>query len=184
MWWSVPGALKIRQGKNSSIWSSNKSLTFNNFFGVWTTELRYCPEVTYQGRCLGFPKAKALHVGNYFFHCRDFALGRFARIHTAAAVAAIPPTKSGMCPTSIYIVSSDGLHILHKACSALPTQKIPTKNWKIWGRIYFGPSLYGKSDLAKIWPLKVWPPAINWKSSLYENFHQKRDSEFADFRGF
>ena len=31
----------------------------------------------------------------------------------------------------------------------------------------------GNSDLAKIRPLKVGPPAINWKSSLYENFHQK-----------
>ena len=29
----------------------------------------------------------------------------------------------------------------------------------------------GTSDLAKIRPLKVGPPAINWKSSLYENFH-------------
>ena len=25
--------------------------------------------------------------------------------------------------------------------------------------------------MAKIRPLKVGPPAINWKSSLYENFH-------------
>ena len=32
----------------------------------------------------------------------------------------------------------------------------------------------GKSDLAKIWPLKVWTPAISWKSSLYENFHQTK----------
>ena len=29
----------------------------------------------------------------------------------------------------------------------------------------------GTSDLAKIRPLKNWTPAINWKSSLYENFH-------------
>ena len=32
----------------------------------------------------------------------------------------------------------------------------------------------GKSDLAKIWPLKVWTPAITWKSSLYENSHQTK----------
>jgi hypothetical protein len=30
----------------------------------------------------------------------------------------------------------------------------------------------GNSDLAKIRPLKIGPPAINWKSSLYGNFHQ------------
>ena len=30
----------------------------------------------------------------------------------------------------------------------------------------------GNSDLAKIRPLKNWTPAINWKSSLYGNFHQ------------
>ena len=29
----------------------------------------------------------------------------------------------------------------------------------------------GTSDLAKIRPLKNWTPAINWKSSLYGNFH-------------
>ena len=29
----------------------------------------------------------------------------------------------------------------------------------------------GTSDLAKIWPLKNWTPAINWMSSLYGHFH-------------
>ena len=31
----------------------------------------------------------------------------------------------------------------------------------------------GNSDPAKIRPLKIWDPAINWKSSLYENFHRR-----------
>ena len=30
----------------------------------------------------------------------------------------------------------------------------------------------GTSDPAKIRPLKICPPAINWKSSLYENSHR------------
>ena len=34
----------------------------------------------------------------------------------------------------------------------------------------------GNSDPAKIRPLKVGPPAINWKSSLYENFHPFRSA--------
>ena len=48
--------------------------------------------------------------------------------------------------------------------SLLPETRAPKEHFKL----VFGS---GNSDLAKIRPLKIWPPAINWKSSLYENFH-------------
>ena len=36
----------------------------------------------------------------------------------------------------------------------------------------------GTSDLAKIRPLKNWTPAINWRSSLYGNFHLRATLSF------
>ena len=48
--------------------------------------------------------------------------------------------------------------------SLAPETSAPKEHFKL----VFGS---GTSDLAKIRPLKVGPPAINWKSSLYENFH-------------
>ena len=48
--------------------------------------------------------------------------------------------------------------------SLLPETSAPKEHLKL----VFGS---GNSDPAKIRPLKVGPPAIKWKSSLYENFH-------------
>ena len=45
----------------------------------------------------------------------------------------------------------------------VPETSAPKEHFKL----VFG---FGTSDPAKIRPLKVGPPAINWKSSLYENF--------------
>ena len=50
--------------------------------------------------------------------------------------------------------------------SLVPETSAPKEHFKL----VFG---FGTSDPAKIRPLKVGPPAINWKSSLYENFHQE-----------
>ena len=47
----------------------------------------------------------------------------------------------------------------------VPETSAPKEHFKL----VFG---FGTSDPAKIRPLKVAPPAINWKSSLYENFHR------------
>ena len=49
--------------------------------------------------------------------------------------------------------------------SLVPETSAPKEHFKL----VFG---FGTSDPAKIRPLKVGPPAINWKSSLYENFHR------------
>jgi len=46
----------------------------------------------------------------------------------------------------------------------VPETSAPKEHFKL----VFGS---GNSDLAKIRPLKNWTPAINWKSSLYGNFH-------------
>ena len=46
----------------------------------------------------------------------------------------------------------------------VPETRAPKEHFKL----LFGS---GTSSPAKIRPLKVGPPAINWKSSLYENFH-------------
>jgi hypothetical protein len=48
--------------------------------------------------------------------------------------------------------------------SLVPETRAPKEHFKL----LFGS---GTSSPAKIRPLKVGPPAINWKSSLYENFH-------------
>ena len=48
--------------------------------------------------------------------------------------------------------------------SLVPETSAPKEHFKL----VFGS---GTSDLAKIRPLKNWTPAINWKSSLYGNFH-------------
>ena len=49
--------------------------------------------------------------------------------------------------------------------SLLPETSAPKEHFKL----VFGS---GNSDLAKIRPLKVGPPAISWKSSLFRNFHR------------
>ena len=51
--------------------------------------------------------------------------------------------------------------------SVVPETSAPKEHFKL----VFG---FGTSDPAKIRLLKVGPPAINWKSSLYENFHHNR----------